>query len=68
MKRTENIEIKLADLLNEVHLTEVQRWRARGAAARAEAFVDLLFAAMRGVRSLAHAIERTSRLPARTAP
>jgi len=67
MKSITNSESKIGDLLNQVHLTEVERWKARGAAARGEAFVDLLFAVVRGVRSLAHAIERTSRLPARTA-
>jgi hypothetical protein len=67
MKRTAKSEIKISELLNEVQLTEVERWKADGYAARGEAFVDLIMAAVRGVRSLAHAIERTSRLPARTA-
>lgn len=67
MKSTVKRESKIIELLNDVQLTEVERWRARGQAARAEAFVDLVVAAVKGIRSLAHAIERTSRLPTRTA-
>jgi len=67
MKYTAKNKIAISELLNEVQLTEVERWEARGHAARAEAFVDLFVAALRGIRGLAHAIERTSRLPARTA-
>lgn len=67
MKSTARTEVRLADLLNEVQLTEVERWEARGAAARAEAFVDFVVAIIQGVRSLAQSIDRTSRLPARTA-
>lgn len=67
MKHIANREIGIAELLNEVQLTEVERWNARGRAAQGEAFADLIIAAIRGVRSLAHAIERTSRLPAPTA-
>ncbi len=67
MKRTAKSEVKIADLLNEVQLTETERWEARGAAARAEAFADFVTAVIRGVRSLAQSIDRTSRLPARTA-
>lgn len=67
MKSTARREVKIADLLNEVQLTEMERWEARGAAARAEAFVDFVVAVIQGVRSLAQSIDRTSRLPARTA-
>jgi hypothetical protein len=67
MKRTATRETKISELLDEVQLTEVERWKADGYAARGEAFAGLITAAMRGVRSLARAIERTSRLPARTA-
>jgi len=67
VKSTVKSETKIYDLLKDVQFTEVERWRARGYAARAEYLVDLLVAAVRGLRSLGHAIERTSRLPARTA-
>jgi hypothetical protein len=67
MKHAVKREIRTFELLAEVQLTEVERWKADGYAARGEAFADLIIAAMRGVRSLAHAIERTSRLPARAA-
>jgi hypothetical protein len=66
MKRTANSAITITELLNGVQLTEVERWEARGHAARAEAFADLIVAALRGIRALGHAIDRTSRLPART--
>ena len=67
MKNIMKSETKIYELLKDVQLTEVERWKARGYAARAEYFADLIAAAGRGLRSLAHAIERTSRLPARTA-
>ena len=67
MKRKAKSEIKIVELLNEVQLTEVERWKARGAAARGEAFAELVMAAIEGIRSLAQSIDRTSRLPARTA-
>ena len=67
MKRIAKSEIEIAELLNGVQLTEVERWKARGAAARGEAFADLVMAAVDGIRSVARAIDRTSRLPARTA-
>ncbi len=67
MKRKAKSEIKIVELLNEVQLTEVERWKARGAAARGEAFAEFVMAAIEGVRSLAQSIDRTSRLPARTA-
>ena len=67
VKSTEKRESKMVELLNDVQLTEAQRWEARGQAARADAFADVVVAIARGVRSLAHWIERTSRLPARTA-
>jgi len=67
VKSTVKSETKIYELLSDVQLTEVERWRARGYAARAEYFADLLVAAVRGLRSLGRAIERTSRLPARTA-
>ena len=54
MKSTARREVKIADLLNEVQLTEMERWEARGAAARAEAFVDFVVAVIQGVRSTAH--------------
>ena len=67
MKSTVKSETKIYELLKDVQLTEVERWRAHGYAARAEYLVELLVAAGRALRSLGHAIERTSRLPARTA-
>jgi len=67
MKYTAKKETAISELLKEVQLSEVERWEARGHAARAEAFAELFIAALRGIRGLAHAIERTSRLPARTA-
>ena len=67
MKSTENRETNVYELLKDVQLTEVERWQARGYAARAEYLAELLAAAGRGLRSLARAIERTSRIPARTA-
>ena len=67
MKNTVKSETKIYDLLKDVQLTEVERWKARGYAARAEYLVELLVAVGRALRSLGHAIERTSRFPARTA-
>ena len=67
MKSTGNTETNISELLKDVHLTEIERWQARGYAARAEYFAELIAAAGRGLRAIAHAIERTSRLPARTA-
>lgn len=67
VKSTVKRESKTIELLKDVHLTDVERWRARGHAARAEAFADLVVAVAKGIASLAHSIERTSRLPARTA-
>lgn len=67
MKNTVKSETKIYELLKDVQLTEVERWRARGYAARAEYLADLFVAAGRALRSLGHAIERTSRFPARTA-
>ncbi len=67
MKRSANRESKIIELLDEVHFTEAQRWNARGRAAQGEAFAELFVGALRAIRSIAHAIERTSRLPARTA-
>lgn len=67
MKNTVKSETKIYDLLKDVQFTEVERWRARGYAARAEYLAELIAAAGRALRSLGHAIERTSRLPARTA-
>lgn len=67
MKNTVNKQTNIYQMLNDVQLTEVERWRVQGYVARAEAFVDLVSALVRGIRSLGHAIERTSRLPARTA-
>ena len=60
-------QTNIYEMLNNVQLTEVERWEARGYAARAEAFADLVAAVMHGIRFLARGIERTSRLPARTA-
>lgn len=67
VKSTENRESNTVQLLKDVHLSDVERWKARDQAARAEALVDLIVAAAKSIRSLAHAIERTSRLPTRTA-
>lgn len=67
MKSTVKSETKIYELLTDVQLTEIERWRARGYAARAEYLAELLAAAGRALRSLGHAIERTSRFPARTA-
>jgi hypothetical protein len=67
VKSTVKSETKIYNLLSDVHLTEVERWRARSYAARAEYLADLIAAAGRGLRGLVHAIQRTSRLPARTA-
>ena len=67
VKSTANKQTNIYGMLKDVQFTEVERWRVRGYAARAEAFVDLILALVRGIRSLGHAIERTSRLPARTA-
>jgi len=54
-------------MLKDVQFTETERWRVEGYASRAEAFVDLVLALVKGIRSLGHAIDRTSRLPTRTA-
>jgi hypothetical protein len=67
MKCTAMSQTRIIELLDEVHLSEVERWKARDYAALGEVVADLIIAAARGVRSLAHAIERTSRLPARAA-
>jgi hypothetical protein len=67
VKNTVKSESKIYELLKDVQLTEVERWKARGYAARAEYLADLIVAAGRGLRALIHATERTPRLPARTA-
>ena len=67
VKSIDNKQTNIYGMLNDVQFTEVERWRVQGYAARAEAFVDLVLALARGIRSLGHAIERTSRLPTRTA-
>ncbi|MDH3288810.1 MAG: hypothetical protein OEP48_13945 [Betaproteobacteria bacterium] len=65
MEHTAKSENRTIQLLDEVHLSEVERWKAQDYAALGEVFADLIMGSLRSVRSLAHAIERTSRLPAR---
>ena len=67
MKRTVKKETKIYDLLKDVQLTDVGRWKAQAYAARAEYLAELIAAAGRGLRALGHAIGRAFRLPARTA-
>ena len=62
-----NRQTNIYGMLKDVQFTETERWRVEGYASRAEAFVDLVLALVRGIRALGHAIDRTSRLPARTA-
>jgi len=67
VEKTGTKQTNIYGMLKDVQFTETERWRVEGYASRAEAFVDLVLALVRGIRSLGHAIERTSRLPARTA-
>lgn len=67
MEKTSVKQTNIYGMLKDVQFTEIERWRVEGYASRAEGFVDMVLALVRGIRSLGQFIDRTSRLPARTA-